>query len=117
MLRDLIEGGVTLTTAMMNTSSNFGSFDSHLKIALRQLSEANSAIINPVQPAPLPLSSILVNLTTNIDVLIQLLQDAVEDKLQTIVATETVTAKGISTNTSASALVLESLEQINRASV
>jgi len=112
MLRDLIEGGVTPTTAMMNTSSNFGSFDRNLKIVLSLLSDANALIINPTLPAPLQLSSILENLTTHMDLLIKLLQDAADGNLQT-----TETAKTITTTSSASKLVLESLEQINRASV
>jgi hypothetical protein len=112
-LRDLIEGGVTPTTAMMNTSSNFGSFDSNLKVVLSQLSAANSLIINPTQPAPLSLSTILVNLTTNMDLLIKLLQDAAEDNLQVIGTKEA----NETTTSAASKLVLESLEQINRSSV
>ena len=106
MLRDLIEGGVTPTTAMMNTSSNFGSFDNNLKVVLSLLSEENSLINNPVTASPLPLSSILVNLTSNRDLLTKLFQDAVDDQLR---------ASNI--NIPVAKLILESLEQVNRASV
>jgi len=114
VLKDLIEGGVTPTTAVMNTSSNFGSFDSHLKVVLSQLSAANGLIIHRNQPVPLSLSSILMNLTANMDLLIKLLQDAADGKLQTKAATE---AKIVTITSAASRLVLDSLEQINRAAV
>lgn len=82
---------------MMNTSSNFGSFDTHLRIVLGLLNAENSLISNQATISPLPLSSILLNLTSNIELLVELLQDAADSN------------KG--------AEIVASLEQINSASV
>jgi hypothetical protein len=104
MLKDLVEGGLTPTSAMINTSSNFGSFDTHLKILLNLLHTASSSFINPTLATPLPLIAILENLASNLSKLEELLQDAVEGKLS---------ANGVNNAN----LILNSLEQINRASV
>jgi hypothetical protein len=105
MLKDLVEGGLTPTSAMINTSSNFGSFDTHLIILLNLLHTASSSIINPTQ-APLPLAAIRENLTSNLNQLEELLQAAAENNLP---------ANG--RNNAGADLILNSLEQINRASV
>jgi len=102
ILKDLAEGGATFSTATLNTSSNFGSFDTHLKVLLTVLNAVDPVILNPVQSHPLPLAAIVDNLTANLQLLTEILQQASDDKRK-------FTAK---TN-----LIINSLEQLNRASV
>lgn len=64
MLRELAEGGATLSSATLNTSSNFGSFDHYLAEVLHML-QAQIPSFPVYQLLPLPLSVILNHLTEN----------------------------------------------------
>lgn len=88
MLKELAQGGVTISTATLNTSSNFGSFDQALRSLLAMLHAANSVFMAAPEISPLPLTAIQQNLSGNIDLLIALLDQPVPavllDRLDTI---------------------------------
>lgn len=76
MLKDLVEGGATFSSAVLNTSSNFGSFDTYLREILELLNGAGGGVIS-YQILPLPLSSILTNLTANADFITLIFQSEI----------------------------------------
>ena len=106
ILKDLAEGGATFSSATLNTSSNFGSFDTHLKMLLTTLNAANPVILNPERTHPLPLAAILDNLTANLQLLTDLFHEAIHHTRQPSSDAHT-----------ASYYILTSLEQINRSAV
>lgn len=79
MLKDLVEGGATFTSAVLNTSSNFGSFDTYLNEILVLLNAEDSSIVSH-QTLPLPLSLVLANLTANADAISKIFQDEIDGK-------------------------------------
>jgi len=82
MLRDLVEGGAIFSSSVLNTSSNFGSFDRYLGEILFLLNGINTHIINPGSPLPLPLTSILENLTAHADLVSSIFQKEIDDNLK-----------------------------------
>jgi hypothetical protein len=64
ILKELAEGGAIFSSSILNTSSNFGSFDHYLSEVLYLLHIAESGIVVP-GIMPLPLTQILNNLTTH----------------------------------------------------
>ena len=97
MLRDLVQGGTSVSTNILNTSSNFGSFDTALKESLTVLHNSNSTFMAPPANLPLPLTAIHNNLNTNMAILIEIFQDHIDNK--------------------ESAFLLYKLDTINQASV
>lgn len=97
MLRDLVQGGTSVSTSILNTSSNFGSFDITLKELLSVLHNSNSTFMAPPANLPLPLTAIHNNLNTNMAILIEIFQDHIDNK--------------------ESAFLLYKLDTINQASV
>ncbi|MGY0035728.1 hypothetical protein [Pedobacter sp. NJ-S-72] len=104
MLRELRQGGMSLSTAILNTSSNFGSFDTALKEVLAILHSGNSNFISPPDISPLPLIMIYQNLSGNVPLLSEVLQDHIDNNASKI-------------NESKSVLLLYKLETINLAAV
>lgn len=79
MLKDLVEGGATLTSAVLNTSSNFGSFDTYLSEILVLLNAEDGLIVSH-QTLPLPLSVVLANLTANTSAISKIFQEEIDGK-------------------------------------
>ena len=80
MLRELKQGGMSISADTLNTSSNFGSFDRALKEVLALLHSSHSNLITPPDVLPLPLTQIYQNLADNFNLLSQILQDYLNDK-------------------------------------
>ncbi|MET4137895.1 hypothetical protein ABIB30_000255 [Pedobacter sp. UYP1] len=76
MLKELKQGGMSISADTLNTSSNFGSFDSALKDVLAILHNTHSQFIPPPDILPLPLILIYQNLADNLPLLSERLQDA-----------------------------------------
>ena len=77
MLKELAEGGAALSAAVLNTSSNFGSFDHYLSEVLVLLHQAQRVIIAPAY-LPLPLVAIQTNLSTHAAALAQIFQQEID---------------------------------------
>lgn len=69
MLKELAEGGMTVSTDMLNTSSNFGSFDTVLAEVLQVLHLEDASFLAVPDRFPLPLTLISENLKSNLTVL------------------------------------------------
>ncbi|WP_367867290.1 hypothetical protein [Pedobacter sp. WC2423] len=80
MLRELKQGGMSISADTLNTSSNFGSFDRALKEVLALLHSSHSNLIAPPDVLPLPLTQIYQDLADNFNLLSQILQDDLNDK-------------------------------------
>lgn len=80
MLRELKQGGMSISADTLNTSSNFGSFDRALKEVIALLHSSHSNLITPPDVLPLPLTQIYQNLADNFNLLSQILQDYLNDK-------------------------------------
>lgn len=80
MLRELVQGGTPISSAILNTSSNFGSFDTALKEVLTILYNSNSSFIPAPDILPLPLTVIHKNLADHITQLGEILQDHIDSK-------------------------------------
>lgn len=80
MLRELKQGGMSISADTLNTSSNFGSFDRALKEVLTLLHRSHSDLIAPPDVLPLPLTQIHQNLADHLNLLSEILQDYIEDK-------------------------------------
>jgi hypothetical protein len=106
MLMELRQGGMSLSTEILNTSSNFGSFDSALKEVLAILHISNSNFMSPPDVSPLPLTMICQNLSSNVTMLSEVIQGYIDLKDITVKMKE-----------STSALLLSKLETINLAAV
>ncbi|KIO77839.1 hypothetical protein TH53_06785 [Pedobacter lusitanus] len=103
---ELRQGGMSLSTEILNTSSNFGSFDSALKEVLAILHISNSKLMSPPDISPLHLTVIYQNLSGNITILSEVLQDHLDHKLSDAGSSESVSAD-----------LLYKLETINNAAV
>lgn len=106
MLMELRQGGISLSNEILNTSSNFGSFDTALKEVLAILHIRNSNFMPPPDISPLRLTVIHQNLSSNITLLSEVLQDYIDLKVPPV-----------KTNESTSTLLLYKLETINLAAV
>ena len=80
MLRELKQGGMSISADTLNTSSNFGSFDRALKEVMTLLNSNHSNLIAPPDILPLPLTLIYQNLADNLNLLSEILQDYINDK-------------------------------------
>lgn len=80
MLRELKQGGMSISADTLNTSSNFGSFDRALKEVMTRLNSNHSNLIAPPDILPLPLTLIYQNLADNLNLLSEILQDYMNDK-------------------------------------
>lgn len=80
MLRELKQGGMSISADTLNTSSNFGSFDRALKEVLTLLHSSHSDLIALPDVLPLPLTQIHQNLADHLNLLSEILQDYIEDK-------------------------------------
>lgn len=88
-LKDLAEGGARLSSQILNTSSNFGSFDKALKDLLTQLHAWNDNIMPAPQTLPLPLNIIKDHLSDQLSILTGVLQEHLDvyeltNRLETI---------------------------------
>lgn len=88
-LKDLAEGGARLNSQMLNTSSNFGSFDKALNALLKQLHDWNDHIMPASETLPLPLTEIKDHLSDQITTVARLLQEHLDlyeltNRLETI---------------------------------
>jgi len=106
MLMELRQGGISLSNEILNTSSNFGSFDTALKEALAILHISNSKFMPPPDISPLRLTVIHQNLSSNITLLSEVLQDYIDLKVS-----------AVKMNESTATLLLYQLETINLAAV
>ena len=106
MLRELVQGGMPVSTATLNTSSNFGSFDSALKEVLTILHTNNGNFMPAPDVLPLPLTVIHQNLSSNMTILAEIIQAHIDTNHSALIL-----------NKSTSALLLYKLETINLASV
>ncbi|MBB6498851.1 hypothetical protein [Pedobacter cryoconitis] len=106
MLMELRQGGISLSNEILNTSSNFGSFDTALKEVLAILHIRNSNFMPPPDISPLRLTVIHQNLSSNITLLSEVLQDYIDLKVS-----------AVKTNESTATLLLYKLETINLAAV
>lgn len=106
MLMELRQGGISLSNEILNTSSNFGSFDTALKEVLAILHIRNSNFMPPPDISPLRLTVIHQNLSSNITLLSEVLQDYIDLKVP-----------AVKTNESTATLLLYKLETINLAAV
>lgn len=104
MLMELRQGGMTLSSEILNTSSNFGSFDTALKEVLAILHLSHTKLMSPPDILPLPLTVIYQNLSGNITILSEILQNYIDND-------------AVKLNESASALLFYKLETINLAAV
>ncbi|AMP98474.1 hypothetical protein AY601_1559 [Pedobacter cryoconitis] len=80
MLRELKQGGMSISADTLNTSSNFGSFDRALKEVLTLLHSSHSDLIAPPDVLPLPLTQIHQNLADHLNLLSEILQNFIADK-------------------------------------
>ena len=78
-LKDLAEGGTRLSSQMLNTSSNFGSFDNALRELLQDLHKKNRGIMLAPDTLPLPLTPLRQQLANNLDLLSQVIQESIDD--------------------------------------
>jgi hypothetical protein len=69
MLKELAQGGASIPTATLNTSSNFGSFDQALREILTLLNNVDNLFMAAPDTSPLPLTLIHQNLTANLKLL------------------------------------------------
>ena len=106
MLMELRQGGISLSNEILNTSSNFGSFDTALKEVLAILHIRNSKFMPPPDISPLRLTVIHQNLSSNITLLSEVLQDYIDLKVS-----------AVKMNESTATLLLYQLETINLAAV
>jgi hypothetical protein len=74
ILKELAEGGAGFSTSILNTSSNFGSFDHYLSEVLYLLHTADPKI-NLFITIPLPLTQVTEILTTHALLVAVLFQD------------------------------------------
>lgn len=88
MLKELAEGGLSISKDTVNTSSNFGSFDTALREVLVKLNHIDPTFMPAPTVSPLPLTAIYENLSSNmlvlIDVLNQPASSGIVDRLETI---------------------------------
>lgn len=80
MLKELAEGGMPISTAMLNTSSNFGSFDNALAEVLHILHFQHDSFLPAPDRLPLPLSRISESLSENISLLNELFQRHIDEQ-------------------------------------
>lgn len=106
MLRDLVQGGMPVSSAILNTSSNFGSFDSALKEVLTILHRDNGNFMPIPDILPLPLTAIYQDLSSNMHLLIEIIQAYIDDENSAVMLKK-----------SASEFLLYKLETISLASV
>jgi hypothetical protein len=93
MLKELAQGGASIPTATLNTSSNFGSFDQALREVLTLLNSVNNLFMAAPYTSPLPLTLIHQNLSANLKLLTGIIDQHT------------------------SAILMERLETINRSAV
>ena len=103
ILKELVQGGMPVSSAILNTSSNFGSFDSALKEVLAILNNRDTNFMPPPDTLPLPLTAIQQNLSDNMVLLSEVIQDYINSKHAAVMIT--------------SELLLYKLETINLAAV
>lgn len=88
MLKELAEGGLSISKDTVNTSSNFGSFDTALREVLVKLNHIDPTFMPAPTVSPLPLTAIYENFSRNmpllIDVLNQPVSSGIVDRLETI---------------------------------
>ena len=88
MLKELAQGGASIPTATLNTSSNFGSFDQALREILTLLNNVDNLFMAAPDTSPLPLTLIHQNLTANLKLLTgivdQYASTILMDRLETI---------------------------------
>lgn len=78
-LKDLAEGGARLSAQLLNTSSNFGSFDTALREVLVALHARDSRILCPPKNSSLQLTVIYDNLSTEIVLLTKVIQEYIDE--------------------------------------
>lgn len=80
MLKELKQGGMSISADTLNTSSNFGSFDRALKEVMAILHAKHSNLMAPPDFLPLPLTQIYQNLADHLNLLAEILQDQTDHK-------------------------------------